>query len=201
MTPDVKAQIFEPFFTTKGPDKGTGLGLATVYGIVKQSNGSIEVESEPGRGTTFNILLPRLPEGCEAAVRPDSGERVLPPGRGTVLLVEDEAAVRALSTLALRSAGYDVVTAGDGEEALAVSRQHPARIDLLVTDVVMPKMSGRQLADRLTATHPPLRVLFMSGYVDDTVLRHGVREAGVAFLQKPFTPASLARKVCEILGQ
>jgi PAS domain S-box-containing protein len=196
----IKARIFEPFFTTKETGKGTGLGLAMVYGIVNQSGGSIEVDSEPGRGSTFKIYLPRLAQGAAPARASHPGLCVLPPGAGTVLLAEDEEGVRSLGGLALRSAGYTVLEARDGEEALGVCQRHSGPIDLLVTDVVMPKMSGRQLADHLASLRPRLKVLYLSGYMDDAVVRHGVREAGLAFLQKPFTPSVLARKVREVLG-
>ena len=195
-----KARVFEPFFTTKELGKGTGLGLATAYGIVKQSGGSIEVESTLGRGTTFRIYLPRVAPDATPARRPRSGANLLPRGRGTVLLVEDEENVRALESLALRSSGYTVLEAGDGEDALKVSEGHAEAIDLLVTDVVMPNMNGRQLADHLASTRSDLKVLYMSGYTDDILVHHGVREAGMAFLQKPFTPSVLARKVYEVLG-
>jgi PAS domain S-box-containing protein len=196
-----KARVFEPFFTTKEIGKGTGLGLATVYGIVKQSGGIIEVDSEPGQGTTLRIYLPRLSQKAAPANGPGSPFQVLPTGTGTVLLVEDEEAVRAMGSLALRSAGYTVLEARDGEEALGACQQYPQPIDLLVTDVVMPKISGRQLADRATATCPSIKVLYISGYTDDTMLRHGVRETGTAFLHKPFTPSVLVRKVHEVLGR
>lgn len=195
-----KARIFEPFFTTKEIGKGTGLGLATVYGIVKQSGGSIEVHSEPGRGTTFEIYLPRLTQEAGPARGSRADSFLLPHGSGTVLLVEDEEGVRSLGGLALRSTGYTVLEARDGEEALGVLQREAQPIDLLVTDVVMPKISGRQLADCVALAHPSLKVLYMSGYTDDTVVQHGVREAGLAFLQKPFTPSVLARKVHEVLG-
>ncbi|HXG10727.1 MAG TPA: response regulator [Gemmataceae bacterium] len=198
MDEKTKARIFEPFFTTKEVGKGTGLGLATVYGIVKQSGGHIEVYSEVGLGTTFKIYLPGAEEGEPSGT---SAACLFPVPRGTetVLLVEDEEGVRTLGRIALQSHGYTVLEARTGEEALAVARQHQAPLDLLVTDVVMPKMGGRQLAALLTAAQPTLRVLYLSGYTDDAVFRHGVLPAGVAFLQKPFTPTTLARKVREVL--
>jgi CheY-like chemotaxis protein len=192
------AQIFEPFFTTKPVDKGTGLSLATVYGIVKQSGGAIDVVSAPGQGAAFNIYLPYL--GQEPA-KTGWGTRALPLGTGTVLLVEDEPAVRSFSSLALRSAGYTVLEAQNGDDAIAVSRKHPQPIDLLATDVVMPKMNGGQLAEYMTSKQPNLKVLFMSGNADDAVVRLGVKDAGLAFLQKPFTPSVLVRKVHEVLGR
>jgi two-component system cell cycle sensor histidine kinase/response regulator CckA len=193
-----RAQIFEPFFTTKPPGRGTGLGLATVYGIVRQSNGHIQVHSEPGRGTTFTIYLPRLDRGSQrAGSRP--GEYKLPRGTETVLLVEDEEGVRSLATLALQTLGYAVLQAADGSAALEVAQWHGGPLDLLVTDVVLPHLGGPQLAARLATQRPGLKVLFVSGYTDDAVVRHGVLHSDMAFLQKPYTPASLARKVREVL--
>jgi signal transduction histidine kinase/CheY-like chemotaxis protein len=196
-----KARLFEPFFTTKEIGKGTGLGLATVYGIVKQSGGSIEVASAPGRGSTFKIYLPRLAQEAAPARGSHSEQHVLPRGTGTILLVEDEEAVRSLGGLALRSAGYTVLEVRDGEEALAGCQRHPEPIDLLVTDVVMPKIGGRQLADRVACLRPSLKVLYTSGYTDDTMLRHGVEGTETTFLQKPFTPSVLVSKVTEVLGR
>jgi two-component system cell cycle sensor histidine kinase/response regulator CckA len=195
-----KSRIFEPFFTTKEPGKGTGLGLATVYGIVKQSGGHIRVASRLGVGTTFKIYLPRLsdeaPRGSRVIL---PGFSSLPRGTETVLSAEDEPSIRALAKLALPSFGYSVLEAEDGDQALRIGNEYGGRIDLLVTDVVMPRMSGRQLADQLSARHPGLKVLFISGYTDDSVVRHGVLEEGVSFLQKPFTPTELARKMREVL--
>jgi CheY-like chemotaxis protein len=192
-----KARIFEPFFTTKAPGKGTGLGLATVYGLVQQSGGFIWVYSEPGRGTTFKIYLPRVDAAAEgvaaAALTPVAG------GTETVLLAEDAAAVRAVGKQVLERQGYTVLEAPDGEVALHLAQRHSGPIHLLLTDVVMPGMSGRQLADQLARTRPDTRVLFASGYTDDAVVRHGVLEEGTPYLQKPFTPESLARKVREVL--
>jgi two-component system, cell cycle sensor histidine kinase and response regulator CckA len=196
--PATKARIFEPFFTTKGPGKGTGLGLAMVYGFVKQSGGHIEVYSEAGHGTAFKVYLPRAEQGT-AATRSAAGTVEVPKGRETVLLVEDEAGVRNLSKFVLEANGYTVLEAGHGEEALIVAERHAGAIHLLVTDVVMPGMSGRQLANSLCQVRPATRVLFMSGYTDEAVLRHGVIDASPAFLQKPFSPIGLARKVREVL--
>jgi two-component system cell cycle sensor histidine kinase/response regulator CckA len=198
MTPEVQARIFEPFFTTKGPGKGTGLGLATVYGIVKQSGGSIEVFSQPDAGTTFEIYLPRV-EQMPPAEKSKSGVRRIPSGSETLLLVEDEDAVRSLSKIILRQSGYTVLEASNADEALALARRHTATIHLLVTDVVMPELGGRELAEQLSAFHPEMRVLYVSGYTDDAVVRHGVSEAEVNFLQKPFTPLALTSKVREVL--
>ena len=198
MDPNTAARIFEPFFTTKEQGKGTGLGLSTVYGIVEQSGGSIEVDSAPGRGTVFTVYLPRLVE----RVLPSGGETATPSGmRGseTVLLVEDEPGVRAVAREALEDHGYRVIEAQHGVEALAVAGAHAGPIDLLVTDMVMPQMGGRELAQRLRALRPTLRVLFMSGYTDDVILRRGASEASPAFLQKPFAVGAFARKVRETL--
>jgi two-component system, cell cycle sensor histidine kinase and response regulator CckA len=193
-----RAQIFEPFFTTKGLGEGTGLGLAMVYGFVKQSGGHVEVDSEPGRGTTFRVYLPRAAEAAPAA-RSSPNLLKMPRGTETVLLVEDEDAVRALARMILQSSGYTVLEAEDGQEAVSVAEQYPARIHLLLTDLVMPRMSGRQLADVLAKARPGLRILFMSGYTAEAVVGPGEPEAGVAFLHKPFSPIGLARKVREVL--
>ena len=200
MSVEVQAHLFEPFFTTKERGKGTGLGLATVYGIVQQSGGHIRVNSAPERGSTFLMYLPRVeaPEdGAEGGDRP-----LLPhpsPGTETVLLTEDEEVVRRLTREILSGNGYKVLEAGNGREALLVSEAHRGEIDLLLTDVIMPKMSGRDLGERIRLQRPGLRILYMSGYTDDAILRHGVLENGIPFLQKPFTPEGLARMVREVL--
>ena len=198
MDEDTQRHIFEPFFTTKELGRGTGLGLATVYGIVKQSGGYITVESALGEGTTFRIFLPRVQE---QATRPDTGSYAIaaPRGRETILLVEDEDVVRELAREALRDGGYTVLEARHPGEALLVAERQSGGFDLLLTDVVMPHMSGPELAQRLKDARPGLRVLFMSGYTDDAALRHGVLRSEVSFLQKPFTPESLSRKVRETL--
>jgi PAS domain S-box-containing protein len=200
MDQDVQAHLFEPFFTTKEPGKGTGLGLATVYGIVKQSGGSIFVYSEPEHGTTIKIFLPRT----EQAADPADAPRSAPPARGgteTILLVEDQAAVRLVTRSTLARHGYTVLEAAHGAEALSLLENHGGHVHLLLTDVVMPGMSGRDLAGRLGPGRPHLRVLFTSGYTDDTIVRRGMLDAGMAFLQKPYTPDVLLRRVRDLLDQ
>jgi signal transduction histidine kinase/CheY-like chemotaxis protein len=198
MDDEVKAHIFEPFFTTKEVGKGTGLGLATVYGIVKQSGGAVTVYSERGYGTTFKIYLPRVLEDAERARGSAPGTE---PQRGaeTILLVEDEEKLRALAQRILRSSGYHVLEARDGQEALEVAHRYENRIDLLLTDVVMPHLSGRRLAECLLPVRPEVKSLYMSGYTDDAVIRHGILDAETAFIQKPFSPHALLTKVREVL--
>ena len=193
-----QAHLFEPFFTTKEVGKGTGLGLATVYGIVKQSGGYIWVYSEPGRGTTVKVYLPRVPGAAEQPL-PAPEPPPLRGGHETVLLVEDAAPVRTLARRSLEACGYRVLDAADGRSAIELSARHAGEIAVLVTDVVMPGMSGRELAERLAPARPAMKVLYTSGYTDDAMVRQGVLNAGVAFLQKPFVPDSLARKVREVL--
>jgi PAS domain S-box-containing protein len=194
----IKAHLFEPFFTTKGPGKGTGLGLATVYGIVTQSGGAIRVDSEPGQGAVFTIDLPRV--DAPADLRGDPGiPEAAPHGSETVLLVEDEPEVRGLARDILHQQGYTVLEAADGDDALRIGREHGGPIHLLVTDVVMPQMGGRELADHLKAGRRETKVLYVSGYTDDAILHKGVSETGTAFLPKPFTAADLAHKVREVL--
>ncbi len=199
MDTSTMAQIFEPFFTTKEVGRGTGLGLATVYGIVRQSGGLIDVTSEVGRGTTFQVYLPRVPDEPPEPVVPK--EEVAPRGTETVLVVEDQSDVRGLVSKTLAESGYEVFEAPDGEEALELAESYPRRIHLMVTDVVMPRMSGRQLAERLALSRPDMRVLYMSGYTENAIAQHGVVEEGIAFLAKPFTSETLARKVREVLDQ
>jgi signal transduction histidine kinase len=198
MSGEIKARIFEPFFTTKEVGKGTGLGLATVYGIVKQHEGYVAVDSEPGHGTTFRIYLPRA-AGHIATIRPRAAAGQPTRGAETILLVEDEAEVRALAREIIEQQGYTVLEAASGIEALSICGHRPGPIDLLLTDVVMPQMSGRELADRLVSARPDMKVLYMSGYTDDAIVHHGVLDLGKAFLQKPFKAESLARKVREVL--
>ena len=192
------SHMFEPFFTTKEQGKGTGLGLSTVYGIVKQSSGNIWVYSEPGRGTTFKIYLPRVEEAVEP-VAPDVARPQAVGGTETVLLVEDEEGIRKIVCRVLRLHGYTVLEAQDPKEGLALSAAHPGLIHLLITDVVLPQMSGAALADRIVQERPGTRVLYMSGYTDNAIVHHGLLDRDKAFLQKPFTPDLLTRKVREVL--
>jgi len=200
MGEEVKARIFEPFFTTKELGRGTGLGLATTYGAVRQAGGSIEVDSEVGKGTTFRIYLPRVEEEAAKPVEDDL-PRDLPVGSDTVLLVEDEDVVRVLCVQVLEQLGYKVLQAGNGAEAIALAQGYGDRIHLLLTDVVMPGMSGNILATQLVLHHPEMKVLFMSGYTDDAIGHHGVLDEGVSFIGKPYSPERLARKVREVLDK
>lgn len=195
-----RQSIFEPFFTTKPRGKGTGLGLATVYGMVKQSGGDIWVYSEPGQGTTFKLYFPRVTEPISpemtpevAPYGPDTGE--------TLILVEDESQVRDLTAKMLKQLGYTVLAAAGGEQAIEISRSHRGKISLLVTDVVMPLMSGKQVADSLLSMRPDIKVLYLSGYTENAMLNHGVLDSGVDFLAKPFSRESLARKIRDILSR
>jgi CheY-like chemotaxis protein len=199
MTEETKARIFEPFFTTKEQGKGTGLGLATVYGIVKQSEGSIWVYSELGQGTTFKIYFPIVREG-RAAREPAKTATDSASGSETILVIEDEEAVRSLVRLALVSGGYQVLEAPNAESALATCAHHAGPIHLLLTDVVMPQMSGPMVAEKAAALRPGVKVLYMSGYTDDAVVRHGVLSQDMPFIQKPFSPLALRKKVREVLG-
>ncbi|MGC8874422.1 MAG: PAS domain S-box protein [Chloroflexia bacterium] len=200
MPPEVREHLFEPFFTTKSLGEGTGLGLATVYGIVKQSGGHIQVYSEVGHGTTFKIYFPRIYEPMEPLEERSPAER-LPEGSETVLVVEDNEMVRTLACRVLREQGYTVLEAKESAQALELARKYGGYIHLLLTDVVMPQMSGRLLSETLQQTYPGMQTLYMSGYTDNVVVQHGILEPGVAFIQKPFTPRDLARKVREVLDQ
>jgi len=194
----VQARIFEPFFTTKPPGKGTGLGLSTVYGIVQQANGHVTFTSQPGGGTSFRVYFPRIvssPPSSEAG-RTDAHSL---DGTEAVLLVEDDPAVCELVKAVLMSHGYSVLSTRSPHEAQKLCEEQNGRIDLLLSDVVMPEMSGRELSGRLLRKNPGMKVLFMSGYIDEAVVHEGIREKKVAFLQKPFSPLSLATKVREVL--
>ena len=200
MTPDVQARIFEPFFTTKPHGKGTGLGLSTVFGIVKQLGGHIFVYSEPGHGSTFKVYLPRVEGAAEpASPAPEPGAWI--GGTETVLIVEDDAAIREVVRRVLEMASYTVIEAGTPREALEAAERHSGPVHLLLTDVVMPELTGRQLADRLLRQRPRLAVLYMSGYTDDAIVHQGRLDPDTAFLQKPFTPEWLLRRVREVLDQ
>jgi two-component system cell cycle sensor histidine kinase/response regulator CckA len=200
MDKETQSHLFEPFFTTKETGKGTGLGLSTVYGIIKQSGGNVWAYSEPGLGTTFKIYLPQVEKGAKAyRPRLKPKEAGAAGGTETILLVEDEEAVRSMVSKVLQNRGYTVLEARHGNEAVEVSERYEGSINLMVTDVVMPQMSGRELAERLTTLRPKMHVLYMSGYPDNTIVQHGVLEPGTSFLQKPFTISALETKVREIL--
>lgn len=198
ITPEVRARLFEPFFTTKELGHGTGLGLATVYGIVEQGGGHIVVETEVGAGTTFEVFLPKASssDADVGAERVPEGAAV---GGETILVVEDEVAVRTLVRRILTRSGYTVVVASDGNDAIQQAEAHDGPLHLLLTDVVMPGLGGRAVADRVSVLRPGIKVIYMSGYVDDAVVRAGVLLEGVNFLQKPFTLDGLTAKIREVL--
>jgi two-component system cell cycle sensor histidine kinase/response regulator CckA len=198
MSIETKARIFEPFFTTKEKGKGTGLGLSTVYGIIKQSGGNIWVYSEPDKGTTVKVYLPQL-QTAEEPIATEVLETTAVGGSETILLVEDEEVVRGLARQILEQAGYNVLDASGGEEAIRLCHERNEPIHLLLTDIVMPETSGKEIAQQLTSLRPATRVLFMSGYTDDAIVHHGVLDSNVEFIQKPFTPVALTRKVREVL--
>jgi hypothetical protein len=200
MDAETRRHIFEPFFTTKEKGKGTGLGLATVYGMVKQAGGDIWVYSEPGQGTTFKLYFPHVLEPLSESSGSD-GSPDRRSGGETVLVVEDEQAVRDLTVRILQQLGYTILAASGGAEALEICQTHAGHIDLLLTDVVMPNMSGRQLADHIQASRPRTKVLFLSGYTENTVVHHGVLDAGVDFLPKPFSRENLSKKLREVLSR
>jgi len=198
MDKETQSRIFEPFFTTKEKGKGTGLGLSTVYGIVKQSGGYVMVHSEKGSGTTLNIYLQRVDDAADLNSVPVAS--AAQGGSETVLLVEDEESVRQLVRETLQSNGYRVVEAENGEAGLAAAAKHVGKIDMVITDVVMPGMGGRELVKRIAVTRPETKVLYLSGYTEDAIVNEGTIEGGTAFLQKPFTLQNLSRKVREVLG-
>jgi CheY-like chemotaxis protein len=199
MTDEVKAHLFKAFFTTKPKGKGTGLGLATCLTVVKLSGGHITAYSELGKGTTFKVYFPRVDQPLDTAIRAEQAGP-LPRGTETLLVVEDDTAVCLLAKNVLENQGYTVLRAMNGQDALRVAREHKGSpIRLVITDVIMPQMGGKVMAEWLKSRFPDLRILFTSGYTDDAIVNHGVLEPGVAFLAKPYSPATLARKVREIL--
>jgi len=202
MAPEVKKKVFAPFFTTKEKDKGTGLGLSTVYGIVKQRGGDIWVYSEPGYGTTFKIYFPRVnePQDIEE-VKEKQVEEELLRGDETILVVEDNEEVRKVTARILKMQGYRILEASSEDDAFSICNQHDGPIHLMVTDVVMSKMHGPELAERLSSSYPEMKVICMSGHVENVIFHHGISEKGMEYLQKPFTVNELAKKVREVLDK
>ena len=198
MTDEVKAKIFDPFFTTKAEGKGTGLGLSTVYGIIKQSNGYIWVDSEEGKGTSFKIYLPRVVEKADEFIRKEDITEI-PRGQETLLVVEDEDGVRSMACKVLKQQGYEVIEADSGGNAYMICKKLKKPVDLVITDIVMPHMGGAELIEKLNETWPDLKVLYMLGYTEDAIVNHGVLNADIPFLHKPFRPFEIALKVREIL--
>lgn len=199
MDEETLAHIFEPFFTTKAVGSGTGLGLATVYGVVTQNNGFVAIDSEPGKGSIFSIHLPRCNDACQRETA--DGTRRVPGGQETVLVVEDEAAILEVTTMILREQGYSVLAANSPGEAIRMAREHAGGISLLVTDVIMPETNGLLLAEKLRLLHPHMKQLFMSGYTANVIAHHGVLDEGIEFIQKPFSLSDLAAKVREVLDR
>jgi CheY-like chemotaxis protein len=201
MPPDVAAKAFEPFFTTKPEGKGTGLGLSMVYGFVKQSAGHVKIYSEPGHGTTVRLYLPKATEAEISHAEQIETFVEVPRGSATVLVIEDEAAVREIASTALRGCGYNVLEAADGEEALRVFNAHTGRVDLLLSDVVLPgKVRARDMVEQITSVRPDVRVLYMSGYSENAIIHHGRLDDGVELISKPFKREQLAHRVAQVLG-
>ena len=198
MNPETQTHIYDPFFTTRGTGKGTGMGLAIVLGIVEQSGGAVWCDSEVGKGTRFKLLLPATMAASDSEEHAPGGVAQAPKGSEVVLLVEDENEVRKLASQFLQSCGYVVLEARDGREGLSVCEAHQGKIDLLLSDVVMPELGGRELAERILTIRPDIKVLFMSGHTQDVILKEGVK-SGTPFLHKPFTPSDLAHKVRAVL--
>jgi CheY-like chemotaxis protein len=199
MDTEIREKLFEPFFTTKAMGEGTGLGLSMIYGIIRQNNGFIGVASTPGKGTVFDIYLPR--DTGPPVPDPEIGRRTTSGGTETILVVEDEAAILEMVRDMLENMGYQVLTANTPARALDIGKAHPDKISLLMTDVIMPEMNGKDLARRLTAAHPGLKTLFMSGYTADVIAHHGILEENVAFIQKPFSMNELAKRVRDVLDR
>jgi CheY-like chemotaxis protein len=201
MTPEVRERVFEPFFTTKPDGKGTGLGLAMVFGFIKQSGGHVSIYSEPGEGTTVRLYLPRAIGGLVRTTQSGVVPIDLPRGSATVLMVEDDPAVREVAATILKELGYHVLEAGDAEEALRTFGAHASSVDLLLSDVVLPgALRGKELAERITAVRPEVKILFMSGYTENSIVHQGRLDDGVQLIGKPFTREQLARKVADVIG-